>query len=416
MNFHRSFEQNRNKERKELELRPQTQHPNAETLLAEIKRLLDEDSKLAVASGSVAPAPSPTLPELRQSQQQPDIPGVSIGAVNATPDGEALTPELRDFVGQHPNLDDNELRLRSRRWKLLASGLALAAVAAVGAGYALKSQVPGSLTNSASVVATHEPTKAEPQGADTVAPPAAGDALMKHIPPPAHLQAGDSAKEASATSGSTPTGSPAVDSAQAPEDQDSHAPAGTTLKGSAAESQPGAAAPAVSQPARQEPTHGVAATPDESPSAAGSLSTSPAGGSKFEGLAVPTAAPNPHTEPASAADVSAESARPPAPNNASSTKPPAGKKADHKSVAKKAAPTAARAVASRQRVQRATPKPATTEQAAADPAAAAPTAPSAAPAASADQPAGGLPGAFGYLIHLPGSLVQRVINPNADAK
>lgn len=402
MNFHRSFEPIRNKERKEPELRPDTRHPNADALLAEIKRLLDEDNGPTAAPGSTAP--SQGRPESWQTQQQPDLPELLIGAVGAIAEGQAPTPEI--VIGQHPNPSDREIKLTSRRWKLLASGLAISVVAVVGADYALKSALPDATKNSASVVASHGPTRA----ADEVAPPAAADAARDSLP---HEQASGAGPDAPASSERPQGGAPPAVVAQTPDEKGSRPPAAPTPVGPAAGGQPGAVATAVSQPAHEDPAR--AAKPDESPGATSSLPAGSPGGSKSDGSAAPATPPKPRTGPASATDVAAGSAQPPAPKSASSTKPPAGKKADHKPVAKKKAAAAATAEASKARVARATPKP-TIEPATADPAAAAPAAAAAAPVASSEQPAGGLPGAFGYLFHLPGALVQHVTNPGGDAK
>lgn len=421
MNFHRNVEQIRHQQRKEPELRPETRQADADALLAELKRLLDEDPTPPVASVSVASAPRLTLPEPRQSQQQVDIPEVSIiGAVDAAADVQARTPDLHEIIGPDPYPGDHEARFRPRTWKLLASGLALSVAAATVAGFVLTRGVPSLPKNSASVVATPAPTDPRLQSADTVAPPnAAGGSLVKDVPPPERLRAGGSApnpdaKAAPANSASPPAGAtPAVD-AGAPEDQGSHATtAAATADASAAANPPAATATAVSQPQRQELAPEIV-KPDEAPSATGSLTSNSTGASESSG---PVAPKPEHTKPSSTTAVSAEPAPPSPPKNALSKRAHAGKKADHKSAAKKKATTAAMAEASRQRVQPATPKATTTEQATTDdPAAAAPAAPAAAQAAPAEQPSGGLPGALGYLVHLPGALIQQVTNPNSNPK
>jgi len=418
MNFHRRIEQFRPKEHNEAVLRSEARRADAEALLAELKRVLDEDS----ASSFKAPAPVPAVstPSVREhrSLQPPPVIDVGVGVVDSSVDNLARAGALmgsEEIVAQHPFPGDPSIRLPSRKWKLLASGLALSALAAIGASFALKRDDAPDLPKAPPlVVSTPEPTRVQPESAAAVAPASAGGGyVMKDDNALENSQLGGpgpdlTSKTAPAINGLPASAAPAVES-QTPHDR------GSTAAATMADAPAGASPlrPAeidATQPPRREPAQEVEAKPEGAPNATGALTPNSTGAPNMSATASRSATPKPHSEPASGTDVSGEPARPATSKSASSSKPAVGKKADRKQGAKRAKSGAA-AEASKQRIEPTRPNAPADEPASAAAIAAAP-----APAPAADQSAGGLVGAFGYLMHFPAALIQRAANPSGDAK
>ena len=126
-----------------------TRQVNAEELLSELKRLLE-------SSGRPPFAPQPSSPSASivsaspsaaaEPQRSTDVAKTHDGYGDLSVDGslERRQADPRDTYGQHQDQTGEVTHLRSRRWRLAASALALGFVALAGAGLALKAAAPGS--------------------------------------------------------------------------------------------------------------------------------------------------------------------------------------------------------------------------------------------------------------------------------
>ena len=118
---------------------------NAEELLAELKHLLETSGHPPFAplpSASTVFASASTAAEPRQSTE---IEKARDSADDLSADGslQRRRADLRDAGGQHQHVTREATHLRSRRWRFVASGLALGFAVAIGAGLALKPSAPG---------------------------------------------------------------------------------------------------------------------------------------------------------------------------------------------------------------------------------------------------------------------------------
>ena len=151
---------------------------NAEEMLAELKRAVESSTRAPDAprsAASMAPKPRSPGPETRPSQidRKGDRP------VKANADSS---------VGQPTDLQKST-RPRSRRWTLLAGGLALAGAAAVCASFALINKAPDLAEHEPSVAATE--SLARPQTEQTVEPSSSPRAPMQDSHQAMPLQAGN---------------------------------------------------------------------------------------------------------------------------------------------------------------------------------------------------------------------------------
>ena len=393
-----------------------TRQVNAEELLAELKRLLESSRHPPFApppSASTVFASASTAAEPRQSTE---IEKAHDSTDDLSADGslKRRSADLRDTYGQHEHLTREATHLRSRRWRLVASGLALGFAVVVGAGLALKSSAPAS-KGPLSVVPVQERSVVPMQGQSNIQPPGGesvvssgevGGPLMKDGPPPEHMEvgsteAGTNAKELTAKT------SVAID-AQRPAEGPSAVAVATTVDTPAIASAAAGSALTVSQTARLEPVRSVLVRPDGTPIATISANSTS-----------PSETPNPHTEAATTAGVRVDSANPSATKIDLPATPTASKKSGRKIVAKSVkATTGAMAEAPKQPLPPVQPEKAVklpTAQAVTDQVAAAPTAPTT-PTTFAAQSVSRLTQAFVYLSHLPVALIQHPTDTNTEAK
>ena len=313
--------------------------------------------------------------------------------------------DLRDTYGQHRDLTREVTHLRSRRWRLAASGLALGFAALAGVGLALKPAAPGS-KSPLSVVPIQAQSNVQPPSAESVvASSDVGGPLMKDGALPDHMQVGSTEAGINAQV-STPKTSAAID-AQRPAEGPNAVAVATTADTPASASAAAGSALTASQTAGLEPVRSVLVRPDGTPIAR--ISTNSADPTS------PSETPRPHPEAATTAGVKVESARPPATKIDLSATPNASKKSVRKTVAKSGKATAgAMAEAPKQPLSPVQPEKTVTSptaQAATDPVAATPTAPTT-PTTFAAQSVGQLTHAFVYLTHLPVALIQHATDPN----
>ena len=144
-----------------------TRQANAEELLAELKRLLESSGHPPFTpppSASIVSASASTAAEPRQSTE---IEKAHDSADDLSADGslKRSPADLCDTYGQHQDLTREATHLRSRRWKLVASGLALGFAAVAGAGLALMPAAPGPKSPS-SVVPMQGQSNVQPPGGE----------------------------------------------------------------------------------------------------------------------------------------------------------------------------------------------------------------------------------------------------------
>ena len=150
-----------------------TRQANGEVLLAELKRLLEY-----LGRPPFAPSPSPArrclrrpcsrlLQPLREKPRQSTDFDKTDSADDLSADGSLKRSQANpsDTYGQHQELTREVTRPRSRRWKLVASGLALGFAALVGAGLALMPPTPGS-RSLLSVVPMQAQSDVQPRSAE----------------------------------------------------------------------------------------------------------------------------------------------------------------------------------------------------------------------------------------------------------
>jgi len=392
-----------------------TRLANAEELLSELKRLLE-------SSGRPPFAPQPSSPSASivsastliaaEPQQSTDFDKAHDSADDLRVDGslKRRPADLRDTYAQHRDLTREVTHLRSRRWRLAASGLALGFAALAGAALALKPAAPGPKSPS-SVVPMRAQSDVQPLGAESVvASSDVGGPLMKDGALPDHMQVG-SAETGIEAQESTPRTSAAIDAQRPAEGPPRTVAVATTAATPALASVAAGSALAASQTAGLEPVRSVVVSPDGTPIAR--ISTNSADSTS------PGETPRPHTEAAPTAGIKVESARPPATKIDFSAAPNASKKSVRRTVAKSGKATAgAMAEAPKQPLSPAQPEKTMTSptaQAATDPVAATPTVPTT-PTTFAAQSVGQLTHALAYLTHLPVALIQHATDPNTEAR
>ncbi len=391
-----------------------TRQANAEEMLSELKRLLESSGhppfaprppspSASIVSGSPSAAAEP--------QQSSDFHKGHDIADDLNADGslERRPAGPCDTYGQHQDLTREVTHLRSRRWKLAASGLALGFVALAGAGLALKPAAPGS-KNPNSVVPMQAQSNVQPTRAlSVVASSDVGGSLKKDSAPPDHMQVGSTQAGINAQE-STPKASAAIDAQRHGEGPNAVAVPTAADTPALASAAAGSALKAL-QAAGLEPVPSGLGRPDGTPIA--KISTTSADSTS------PSETPRLHTEAATTAGIKAESAKPPAKKIELSATPNTGKKSVRNIVAKSGKATAgAMAEAPKQppspvQPEKAVKSPAA--QAPTDPVAAAPTAPTT-PVTFAAQSVGQLTHAFVYVTHLPVALIQHASDPNAETK
>ncbi len=373
-----------------------TRQANAEELLAELKHLLESSGH-----PPFAPRPSALIVSASDFDKAHDSAGDSsaYGSLRPSPVGPCGADS------QHRDPTREVTHLRPRRWRLVASGLALGIAAVAGAGLALKP----------SATVPKSPLSVAPmQGHSNIQPPAgesvvtSGGPLMKDSPLPDHMQVGSTEAGTNAKELTTKT-SAAID-VQRPAEGSNAVEVATTADTPALAKAAAGTPLTASQTARLESVREVMVRPDGTPIATTS--------SNSAGSTSSSEAPQPHTEAATTAGAGVDSAKPPTTKIESSARPGAGQMSVRKTIAKSAkATTGAMANAPKQPIQSMPPEKAMkspTAQAVADPVAAAPTTPTT-PTTFAAQSVSQLTHAFVYLTHLPVSLVQHPTDTNIQA-
>ncbi len=306
-----------------------TRQANAEEMLSELKRLLESSGhppfaprppspSASIVSGSPSAAAEP--------QQSSDFHKGHDIADDLNADGslERRPAGPCDTYGQHQDLTREVTHLRSRRWKLAASGLALGFGALAGAGLALKPAALGS-KSSLSVVPMQAQSDVQPPSAGSVvASSGAGGSLVKDSALPDHTQVGNTEAGSNAAE-STPETSAAIDAQRPAEDPNAVAVA-TTADTPALASAATASVLTALQAAGLEPVPSDLVRPDGTPTA--KISTNSADSTS------PGETRRPHTEAPRTSGIKVESARPPAKKIDLSATPNASKKSERKIVAK----------------------------------------------------------------------------------
>jgi hypothetical protein len=418
-----------------------TRQAKAEELLAEFQQVLES----AGYGPSTTPSASisPTSASTAEPRKSADI-GRAAGEAVASADGSRNRgPTGRSETGHHQRDPiRRETRLRSRRWKLAAAGLALGFVAVTGAGLALMLSAPARVTPRAEVLAGGQSNLPPPVAEPAATSSGVGDPAAKDSPRPEVAERPSSSiqpppGEPAATSGDV--GDPAVWDGPRPD----HAQAGGSdaandgkestaktlapfeaqrpadvFKAMALSTSTDAPAPAGASSASQSPPPDPVRTGSVAPEGKPNSATP----SNSAGPASPSRTLMPHEKAAAAGAVRADSGRPPAAKMDSSTRP-AANRTQAKKIAAKTEKAKAEATAEPAHPPLRTAPPERTEeppaaQATVDPAASAAPSSSAstAPASFAAQSVGQLTHAFGYLTHLPAALVERVAGSNPEAK
>jgi hypothetical protein len=389
-----------------------TRQASAEDLLSELKRLLESSGHPPFApppSASIVSASASTAAEPRQST---DIDKAHDSADDLIADGspKRSPADLRETYGQHQVVPRELTHLRSRRWRIAASGLALGFAVAAGAGLALKPSAPAS-KSPLSLVPVQEQSNIQPSsGESIVASSDVGAPLTKDSPLPDHMQVGSTEAEINAKESTTKT-SAAIGAQRPAEGSNAMAFATTTDMPALANAATGSTLTA-SQTARLEPDRKVFVKPDGTPIA--TISANSADSTS------PSETPKPFAETATTGGVRVDSSRPSAAKIDLSARPTASKRSVRRIVAKSVkATTGTMAEAPKQPLQPVQPEKAmksptaqvATDPAATDPVAAAPTTPTAFAAQSVSR----LTHAFVYLSHLPAALIQHPADTNTQA-
>ena len=305
-----------------------TRQANAEELLSELKRLLE-------SSGHPPFAPQPSSPSASivsaspstagEPQQSKDFDKTHDSADDLSADGslKRRPADLRDTYGQHQDLTREVTHLRSRRWKLAASGLALGFAALAGAGLALKPAALGSKSPLSVVPMQAQSNVQPPSAGSVVASSDVGGSLMKDSALPDHMQVGSTEAGINAQE-STPKTSAAIDAQQPAEGPNAVAVATTADTPALASAAAGSALTA-SQAAGLEPVRSVLVRPDGTPIAR--ISTNSANSTS------PSETPKPHTEAATTAGIKVDSSKSSATKINLSATPNASKKSVRKIVA-----------------------------------------------------------------------------------
>jgi hypothetical protein len=438
---------------------------NAEEMLAELKRALESSTRAPNAlppSASTAPKSSSQDRESRRSQ------------IDRGSDRPAEA-NARKSIG--PRTDPQKsTRSRSRSWKLIAGGLALAGAAAICVSFAFMNTAPDLPERERSVAATESMVR--PQNEQALKPSSDSRSAVEGSQQGAPLQAGaletgPNAGTAPAISGSIPAGGKAeldaphlasfgLESAApafrpsppnlaaalvathrigpdgAPIATAPSTPASPDSAPPLAETPKPAAAPAASQAIRPDGPAIGSAPPTSASTSSAPLAETPKPAAapvtsqtvKSDGAPIATAPPSPAstdsaplaetpkpnaTRTASVSNESAELSTP----KAGSKKKPLVKTARQKLLGSPKPPVKPIAQAERQSTAPAPPKEAEKSpppaQGAGNPTAAAPVAAAPVKTTSVQQRvADGVTHAFGYLVHLPGALVPHLGGPNPD--
>ncbi len=407
-----SSQATRTKRHEELE-RPlgagSTRQANAEELLAELKHLLESSGHPPFApplSASTVVASASTAVEPPQST---DFDKSHDSADDLSADGSLKRgPANLCTDGQRQDLTREVTRLRSRRWRLVASGLALGISAVAGVGLALKPSAPAPNSPLSAVPVQGQSNVQPPGGESVLTSRQVGGPLMKDGPLPEHMEVGSTEAGINAKESTAKT-SAAID-AQRPAEGPNAVAVATTADTPALASAAAGSALTVSQTARLQPDRKAFVRPDGTP--VGTISANSADSTS------PSQTPKPRTEAATTAGVRVDSARQSATKIDLSARLTASKKSVRKIVAKSGKATAgATAEAPKQplqpvRSEKAAKSP--NAQAVTDPVAAAPTAPTA-PTTFAAQSINRLTHAFVYLTNLPVALIQHPTDPNIQA-
>jgi hypothetical protein len=435
---------------------------NAEEMLAELKRVLESSTR-----APNAPPPS-TSTAAKSSSRDRESWRSQIDRGSDRP----AKANADKSIGPRTDVQKST-RPSSRSWKLIAGGLALAGAATICVSFALTNKAPDLPTHELPVAATESLVR--PQDEQTLEPSSSPRAPMQDSPQAVPLQAGNletrpHASTAPATSGSLPAGGKAevdapnlasfgLESAApaftpAPPNQAAtlvpsqrigpdgapiatgpSAPASPDSTPPLAEAPKTAAPSAASQAIRPDglpiaKAPSSPASPDSAPPLAEAPKTAAPSTApqmvKPDGAPIATAPPTPASTASAplaerpkpnatpTAHVSNESAGPSTPEIDPKKKPP-GKTSPQKP--RKSAKASAKSVvqAERQSTEPAPPKEAERSpqpaQGAGNPTALPPvTAPTV-----QQRFADGMTHAFGYLMHLPGTLVPHLGGPNADA-
>ena len=348
-----------------------TRQASAEDLLSELKRLLESSGHPPFApppSASIVSASASTAAEPRQST---DIDKAHDSADDLIADGspKRSPADLRETYGQHQVVPRELTHLRSRRWRIAASGLALGFAVVAGAGLALKPSAPASKSPLSLVPVQEQSNIQPPSGESIVTSSDVGAPLTKDSPLPDHMQVGSTEAEINAKESTTKT-SAAIDAQRPAEGSNAMAVATTTDTPALANAATGSTLTA-SQTARLEPDRKVFVRPDGTPIA--TISANSADSTS------PSETPKPLAETATTGGVRVDSPRPSAAKIDLSARPTASKKSVRRIVAKSVKATnGTMAEAPKQPLQPVQPEKAMkspTAQAATDPAATDPAPP-----------------------------------------
>ena len=270
---------------------------NADELLSELKRLLESSGRPPFAPqppSPSAPIVSTSPSTAAETQRSTDFAKAHDGADDLRADGPAV---LRDTYGQHRHPTREASHLRSRRWRLAASGLAVGFAALAGANLALKPAAPGSKSPS-SVVPMQAQSNAQPPSAEPVVAASSdvGRSLMKDSGLSDQMQFGRT--EAGINAQESPPKTSAAIDAQRPAEGPNALPVATTAETPASAGGAAGSALTASQTAGVEPVRSVVVTPDGSPIAR--MFTNSVDSTS------PGETPTPHTEAASTASIKVE--------------------------------------------------------------------------------------------------------------
>ena len=360
---------------------------NAEEMLAELKRVVEASTP----PPSYRPATASMVSEPGSSARRAEIERESHRRAPASADNSAESGR--------PTVSREATTPIARSWKAAAGGLALAVAAMVGATFALMNRAPDLPKREPAAVATQGPVRPQ-SGGQKVEPSSSAVPLAQDSRPTKSSQVGASETRPDAVTAPAPSSSlPAEGEAEADAPPQ---PASLGLESVAPAFTPAPAnpapAPAAPQPVTQDgpPT----ATAPSAPASTGS--------------ALPVATPKPHADATAAAHVSAEAAQPPTPKIDSARKPPG--KSSLQRPAKSAKASAAPVAHAERRPPQPAPSsgaqsPSPAAQGVGNPTPGATPAPPSIPQRFAD----GVTGAFSYVVHLPGALLPRSADPNADA-
>ena len=311
-----------------------------------------------------------------------------------------------DTDGQHQELTREATHLRSRRWKLVASGLALGFAALAGAGLALMPAAPAP-KSPLSVVPMQAQSDVQPPSAESVVTSSdVGGPLMKDNPLPEHMEVGSREAEINAQESTAKTS--AANDAQRPAEGPNAVAVATTTDTPALASAAAGSALTASQTARPEPVRSVLVRPE----------TQSQRYPPVRSIRHLRAKHQSRTRRRQRPLVSRSNlAKPSATKIDLLARPTASKKSVRKIVTKSGKATAG---AMPEAPKRRSPPPekavkSSTAQAATDPVAAAPTAPTT-PTTFVAQSVGQLTHAFDYLTHLPVALIQHPTDTNTGAK